>query len=136
MKVIRIEHKDTGIGVFRAYNHSDKRNLYRERFDCMANRIQLMPEPCDEIWNLNPRLMFENKNLVCAFSKIEHLTTYIVARELRELVREWNMRIYEIEVDTPYVGRQQVVYERGTEKYKKDITQTILMAITMFSNEL
>lgn len=133
MKVIRIEHKDTGIGVFRAYRGSPERSLYLERFQDMAKRATKLPDPTDEIYELTNRHLYENRSLICAFRTISHLSTYIMAKEIRDLVRDWNMRIYEIEVDTPYVGKQQVVYERGTEKYKKDITQTILMASAMFS---
>lgn len=135
MKVIRIEHKDTGIGVFRAYNGTKKMYDYRDRFISLCLRVNLMDEPHHEIGNLTREVLIENHRLICAFRSISAMKKWVRTHELQALVREWNMRIYEIEVDTPYIGRQQVVYEKGTEKSKEDITLTILMSSTMSSQK-
>lgn len=122
--IIRIEHKDSGLGIFQAKGKTGKKDTFRERLNLfeelslkrLSNRHQnKFPSPYRDLGR------YAEKEEFCAFKSIEQVQQWITPREIKILVNN-GFKILELKVTKYTVGKYQVLFYKDSITKSRDIT--------------
>lgn len=121
MKVVRIEHPETGYGLFRhaSYISPELDKKFDEEFNELLERHTCFPNPFVENLNMYKGL----KKWFCAFHSIEQLQEWITGKELKRLINKWGFKIMFLEVSKFQIGTFQTIYTKGSIIESTDITE-------------
>ena len=117
MTIIRIEHPDTGFGMF-ASKLNNKRLCYElSNYSQFSSKHENFPTPSNDS-KINRRI---KKYEFCAFKSIYQLQKWITKKELKEFI-SMGFKVYALDVSECIIGKFQIVFEKKNITQSKDIT--------------
>lgn len=124
--IIRIEHKESGLGIFQTRSNKGKWNIFIGKpflIDQLPlKRLQTRHEdsfPAPFKDSLITRDAKDNE--FCAFKSIEQVQQWITPREIKVLTAN-NFKILELKVTNYTVGEYQVLFYKDSIVKSRDIT--------------
>lgn len=124
--IIRIEHKESGLGMFQTRSNKGRWNIFTGQpylidqlpLKRLNNRHEkLFPAPFKDSLINRDALNDE----FCAFKSIEQVQKWITPREIKILVNN-GFRILELKVTNYTVGEYQVLFYKDSIVKSRDIT--------------
>lgn len=121
MKIVRIEHPDTGLGLFRhVVTLSTKLDSkFDKEFDELLSRHGSFPFPFMEGLELRK----DSKRWFCAFNSIEQLQKWITKEELLSITNNWGYRVLFLEVEEFQQATFQTIFTKESIIHSTDITE-------------
>ena len=123
MEIVRIEHIETGVGIFRSRDKNQNNHgteLPNGLFNDILNRFNNFPSPYND-----GALGYVDYDEYCAFKTVNQLNKWITKDEIKEFFKI-GFRVYLLTVDRCKVGDKQVIYKKDHVMNKKDITDLFL----------
>lgn len=119
-QIVRIEHKDSGIGI---WNHYRKESPFKRSvevinsYELLRDRHLNFPRPFEET---NLKGIF-NRDYYCAFKSLDQLKEWIYDNEVKELIDQ-GFIILLIELNDYHEGDYQIIFKKEDIITRKDIT--------------
>ena len=130
MQIVRIEHPETGCGLFRSYYRTKKGNV--------INHFSKLPSDMQEsIFNKHKSFLtpFEDKKLgcwldedeVCGFKSVRQLKYWLTKEQIKEVI-SIGFKVYLINIGAWVVreGKQQIVFDNTFVDEKTDISKLFI----------
>lgn len=121
--IIRIEHKESGLGIFQTKGKTGKRDFFGplslieelplKRLCSRHN--EKFPSPCNDL----NRYIKDDE--FCAFKSIEQVQQWITPREINILTNN-DFRILELKVTNYTIGNYQILFYKDSIIKSRDIT--------------
>lgn len=123
-QIIRIEHSESGKGLFR---HTDEnRNIYfrSDKFKCFED-ICIRHASFDNPYSESLLMSVMNDDYYCAFKSLDQFKQWILSEEIKEIIQH-GFKVYLIDLEIYYEGKFQIIYKKKYIIAKKDITELFL----------
>ena len=117
---IRIEHPDSGWGIWRHQENMTVDNLsnFSEFNQRHSNFKTIGAELGNEPFNLS---YYERQKYFCAFKSIKQLQQWVFQSEINEFIT-FGFRIYKIKANNCLIGEDQIFFKKENIISKIDIT--------------
>lgn len=114
--IVRVEHPDTGCGLFRSDDPNGDNYLDNSRF---ADQIVMRHHSFPTRWN---DLGTHDDDIFCAFKSVDQLKEWITNEEMIDLI-SIGFRVYMIKAEDVIEGRMQCGFRKDKIVEKTDITK-------------
>ena len=117
MTIIRIEHPDTGFGMFKS-KLDNKRLCYE-----LSNYLQFPNKHANFPTSYNDSKINRciKKYEFCAFKSIYQLQKLVIKKELKEFI-SMGFKVYALDVSECIIGKFQILFEKKNITQSKNIT--------------
>ena len=112
-QLIRIEHSQSGTGIFRDSNNIPVPSNYSEDYEivypCLSRHNTHFPTPWEEGLSISK----DNKNWFCAYKNVNQIQDWIKTNEMEVFIKYgFNILLLEVDDSNLQIGKYQILFTK------------------------